>query len=195
MTKQRKHALYLFLALIFVTGAAWYLYSHIPLGGLNALYLAKRAPLGGLESPDTVTLISVDCRYDTQLEEGETRDRLEQLYPGSGRHEERHHSLGKVELTDELTRQELLEAVKADLNGEDYGAKCFEPRHLVRVTKGDDTWDYLICYTCSWYAVYHNRQRLQGLTYMRGSSRNLLDRLLAEAEIEILPESKRRGIP
>lgn len=78
--------------------------------------------------------------------------------------------------------------MKGDLRQSGDGAKCFWPRHLLRVTQGADTFDHLICFTCSWYEVYHNGKMIRGLTHLEDESQTLLDQLLTDAGIELVPQ-------
>ncbi|MBB5036962.1 hypothetical protein [Prosthecobacter dejongeii] len=38
-------------------------------------------------------------------------------------------------------------------------SKCFDPRHAIRIEKGSETMDLLICYDCGWIEIHHSRSR------------------------------------
>jgi hypothetical protein len=57
--------------------------------------------------------------------------------------------LGKTKVEDAAGRAELVTALeKGATEGRD-PAHCFNPRHAIRVTSGDKTSDFLICFECS----------------------------------------------
>lgn len=170
MTKRRKRTL-LGLVLLLLVSTVW--------------YAIRRFPLEGLYSPDSVTLYSIDFRQmDWEFKKGEPPRGNERLYPNRP-----YRILGQMELTDAETRRELLSAARADLDTAGNPAKCFDPRHLIRAKKWGQTFDYLICFECDFYEVYLNGTRLRGETAFGGnSSESLLNQLLEDAGIEIVPD-------
>ena len=65
--------------------------------------------------------------------------------------------LGKIENVDAAKRKELVAALdRAVANSDGNMAKCFEPRHGIRMKKGDSVSDYVICFECLQMAVHQN---------------------------------------
>ena len=57
--------------------------------------------------------------------------------------------LGRTTVGDPAARARLTDALRAGLRGDDaLQATCFNPRHGVRVTDGDKTYELVICFEC-----------------------------------------------
>ncbi len=64
--------------------------------------------------------------------------------------------------------------------------KCFEPRHGVRVKRGERTVDYVICFVCNNVYVYGDGER----GYYCTSHFTILDDLLKNGEVPADPNAK-----
>jgi hypothetical protein len=134
--------------------------------------------------PDEVVLFSVD---GTQLCKGSE----ERLYPNGTEFLYKAAVLGKVAITDPTMRREVLDAVRADIRARNVTQwKCFCPRHVLRLVKGETVVDVVICYECHNYEMHQNGVRLTGLTPAIGDdSRPLLNRILTGAGVPLAPDS------
>ena len=135
------------------------------------------------DDPDELVVISVD---GTQMSK-EPEDRVfargsEFLYDCA--------VLGRVAITDPTTRREIIAAVKADIRaGSSTRAKCFQPRHVLRVVKDGVVVDVVVCYQCHNYEIHRNGGPHTGLTPAIGDgSRPLLNRILTGAGVAIVPD-------
>jgi hypothetical protein len=60
---------------------------------------------------------------------------------------------------------------------------CFEPRHGVRVTDGDVTYDFLICFECMTVVVYSDDEPIGSIGITR--SPNTLNELLSRSDVPL----------
>ncbi|VTR93247.1 Uncharacterized protein OS=Pirellula staleyi (strain ATCC 27377 / DSM 6068 / ICPB 4128) GN=Psta_0497 PE=4 SV=1 [Gemmata massiliana] len=129
--------------------------------------------------PDEVILFSV--QFDESGEGPKAGDNREQLY--------KYSVLGRVAITDPERRREIVSAVQRDIRaGAPAQARCFYPRHIVRVVKDGTTIDTVICYECHNFKVHVNGGFHRGLTRAIGSeSRPLLNQILADAGVPLAP--------
>jgi hypothetical protein len=69
------------------------------------------------------------------------------------------------------------------------GARCFLPRHVLRITSGGETVDVLLCFECWRYQIIREGDEQP---YRRGivssEAQPLLDRVLAEAGVPLAPK-------
>lgn len=110
-----------------------------------AFLIAFRDPTPGLESPEHLTLFSIEGKHV------------------SADAEERFHGypvLGKVEIADADDRKKLVVALKEGLAQSDRSmAKCFWPRHAIRVVEKGRTIDYVICFECLQLEIREGRSK------------------------------------
>lgn len=95
--------------------------------------------------------------------------------------------LGKVEIESPKERsrvvQDLLTSIDENLGGE---ALCFEPRHALRLRRGSEEMELVICYHCGFLILHHG-----GATQhvaLANSSKATLNSLLRKAGIKLAPE-------
>jgi hypothetical protein len=134
-----------------------------------------RAP--DLDRAERVTLFSVDWHgYDDRAPA--TDDALYGC-----------HILGKVEITDPEQRRELIAALREGIATPDVvQAKCFYPRHVLRVEQGGRTADYVICFQCGNYRLYLDGSTRHNLTPSMGRQvRPVFDKPLNDAKVPIAP--------
>ena len=76
--------------------------------------------------------------------------------------------LGSTTILNADTRKALVTALKKGVE-ENQGmvAACFNPRHGIRVTKGDKTADFVICFECYRAQVYFEKEKAQGFLVTR----------------------------
>jgi hypothetical protein len=93
-----------------------------------------------LDSADTFELMSIDPSPPEVPEPGDFH---------------RFRVLGSTKIATAPARERLRRAL--DHGAEPFyvnGARCFDPRHGVRVTHAGVTTDFLICFECGWAQVY-----------------------------------------
>jgi hypothetical protein len=73
--------------------------------------------------------------------------------------------LGKTEIKDAAVRRKIMTALSdAIARRPKVGAKCFEPRHGIRVASAGRTVEYVICFECSRYwQIESGRERQEEL--------------------------------
>jgi hypothetical protein len=97
--------------------------------------------------------------------------------------------LGYTYIVDPAVRREVVAAVKKSMRfARPYRARCFNPRHVLRVTKGEDTVDLVICYECMFYLYYRNGKKEYASTIWH-DSQPLLDKILTDAGVRLAPRS------
>jgi hypothetical protein len=99
--------------------------------------------------------------------------------------------LGKTAVSDAKSKKEVVAALKTDIEKPEEQAKCFWPRHGVRVVDAGKTTDYLICFECHGYEeIRSGKPRDDGLPQAFGhSSEAILNDLLEKASV---PQHPRR---
>jgi hypothetical protein len=105
---------------------------------ISALAGCGRDSMAGLDTPEQLTLYSIDGRDFESGQEPKTEEKF-YGYP----------VLGKVEITDADKRQEIVAALQQGLAQSDRKlAACFWPRHALRAVERGRTIDYVICFEC-----------------------------------------------
>jgi len=131
-----------------------------------------------LDAPDAVVVYSIDGNdYDPPEKRPKTAEEFHG-YP----------VLGKVEIADSAARLELVGALKeAIIDGG--GAKCFWPRHGVRVARGGQWVDYVICFFCDNVDIYTSSS---GARYkemhVKKPLKPVLNKVLTDAGVPLAPE-------
>ena len=67
--------------------------------------------------------------------------------------------LGKTEVKG-TAKKNLLEAFTKMIEEGDRGARCFIPRHGVRITAGGKDHDFVICFECGWLDPQSGKKRV-----------------------------------
>ena len=107
-------------------------------------------------------------------------------------HREKFHDipvLGKVEIKDAAKRKEIIDALnvsKAEGRGV---AKCFYPRHGVRLVEGGREVDHLICFECSYLQIYLNGVLKSNEVPISRHAQPVFNKVLDEAKVPIMPEA------
>jgi hypothetical protein len=146
--------------------------------GLLVVIGCASKPAAGLHAPEKLTLYSLDGRYL----EANRQPAGAEIFHGCP-------VLGKVEITDTEQREQLLAALNEGITQgtrEDM-AKCFVPRHGLRVVENGITVDYLLCFECSRFEEFLGpiKRRHEPFT---SKKRPAFDKPLLAAGIPIAPE-------
>lgn len=152
----------------------------VVLFGLAAAVIvwASRSRVPDLDRPERVTVISIDGR------DRETND------PPTGETLYGYPVLGRVEVNDPDQIRKLIAGLREGLNAPDVPlAKCYWPRHVLRVEQGGQTADYVICFQCQQYRLYlDGLNRTPAHPSISPRVRPVFDKPLADAGIPIAPE-------
>jgi hypothetical protein len=96
--------------------------------------------------------------------------------------------LGYTHIADPAVRRGVVAAVKKSMRfARPQGAMCFNPRHVLRVCKGEDTVDLVVCYECGRYHCYRNGKKERAGTIL-DDSQPLLDKIVTDAGIRLAPK-------
>lgn len=136
-----------------------------------------REPAAPPADPDRLVLYSIDGRSV----DPETRQRIKT--------DEEFHGfpvLGKVEIDKASDRKAIVNAVHegiAQSNG--MKARCFVPRHGLRVETNDNAIDYVICFECLQIDTYANGERTNKPT--TSAPQAMLNQYLKAANVPLAP--------
>jgi hypothetical protein len=99
-----------------------------------------------------------------------------------------YYVLGKTKLSGDSV-QKVLDSVRNDIARGNSIASCFDPHHAVRIEAGNQSLDIVICYKCNGFKK-GSQEKMNGTSYpMAISSRELLNKVLTSADIELSPEA------
>ncbi|MFO0956997.1 MAG: hypothetical protein U0800_05955 [Isosphaeraceae bacterium] len=64
--------------------------------------------------------------------------------------------LGRMDISQGDSRAQILSAIKQGYEPSRItsGNSCFDPRHAIRIEKGGETSDYVICFECHWVRIF-----------------------------------------
>jgi hypothetical protein len=92
--------------------------------------------------------------------------------------------LGKTQINDSDVKAKLIKALESGIDeGGSAGIMCFDPRHGIRVVRGDQTVDLLICFECQRIDVFTNKS--SGRAYTSGSPQKVFDSVLMSAKVPL----------
>jgi hypothetical protein len=98
--------------------------------------------------------------------------------------------LGETKVTDSLIRRKLVAAFYRGVSDHDGSvAACFIPHHGIRVQKGKDTIDLVICFMCAQVKVYVNNKETETLL-ISTSPRGLFNEVLERARVPLSDKAK-----
>ena len=92
----------------------------------------------------------------------------------------RHNILGQASITDPAIRKRLNAALEGGAKQGNDPYLCFNPRHGIRVTRGSDVTDFVICFECHQVEIWINQQRAGGFL-TSGSPQAVFDEVLTSA--------------
>ncbi len=133
-----------------------------------------------LESAETMEVFGLDPRGDTRLPARNEKTVGFHGYP----------ILRRAQVPDAATRAEIAAAVvrgRRQFNGEP--PHCFDPHHGVRVTRGGQTADFVICYECKQVSVYSSTD-YAGSFLTGDAGHKLLDRVLKDGVVPADPKAR-----
>ena len=70
------------------------------------------------------------------------------------------------------------------------GAKCFDPRHGIRVTTGGKSVDLIICFECSWVYVYLDKDDEAAHLTIKRDQQPALNKILTDAKVPLPAQAK-----
>ncbi len=93
--------------------------------------------------------------------------------------------LGRTQIKDKQTREQLIAAFKRSVEENDgYAAACFDPRHGIRVQYQGKTVDWVICCECAQVREYMDDDMQSGFL-TSGSVKTVFNKVLREAGVEL----------
>jgi hypothetical protein len=136
------------------------------------------------DEPDQLVLYSIDGKPSVTKTPEEVK--IAEGWPVVG-HLYDYPVLGKVEVTVRRQVREVLAAVRRAIrNRPERGANCFWPRHVVRVVKGGETVDVVICVRCSRYQDYREgKSETETTQPLSSDDETLFDKILTDAGIPL----------
>ncbi len=94
--------------------------------------------------------------------------------------------LGKIEIKSADERAEVVQALKQGTENLNHGfARCFWPRHALRVERNGKITDYVICFECFWIKAFLGNEVKDIVTSKE--PQELLNQHLKKARIAIAP--------
>jgi hypothetical protein len=98
--------------------------------------------------------------------------------------------LGRTAIEDPDVRRKLNEALSNGVrNSGNMAAKCFNPRHAIRVTLGDEVIDFVICFECRQVAVFTGNSEAEWFL-TSDLPQAVFDDVLKQAGVPLLPRSE-----
>ena len=95
--------------------------------------------------------------------------------------------LGKTSLKGDDVKKVRDAVEKGRKESDGTQAKCFEPRHGIRIVQEKKTYDLVICYTCFSADVFEGETRLGGFLTTRGPA-EFLNKVLKDAKVPLAGE-------
>lgn len=99
--------------------------------------------------------------------------------------------LGRTSIADPATRKKLNDALRSGVIASDGAvARCFDPRHGLRLTQGGRTTDLVICFHCEQAHVFIDGKRSERVLTTTASPQSTFDGELQAAGIPLAEEPK-----
>jgi hypothetical protein len=98
--------------------------------------------------------------------------------------------LGQTELSDPRQRTMIVSALKKGAEEAGSPAMCFDPRHGIRVVRGGEMVDFVICFECSRVDVYVDGSKGESFLVSK-SPQPVFDRALTDAGIPLAKRPSR----
>jgi hypothetical protein len=96
--------------------------------------------------------------------------------------------LGRTEITGPARKREVIAAIKEAIKHPGRLAKCFIPRHVLRIENENDTIALVICFECGIYQLFRNKiERFEKQGRVGTSAEKLFNEILTEAGIPVAP--------
>jgi hypothetical protein len=92
--------------------------------------------------------------------------------------------LKKVEISDIKTREDLKDALKKGIAQSDpkIAARCFNPRHGIKILQGKETFELVICFECLRMDSYKNGHQVEGFS-TTASPESFLNKILKKSKL------------
>jgi len=137
----------------------------------------RREPLAGINAPEQLTLYSL---HPQELSPDEVA-RAGETFHGW-------RVLGKIVITEPEKRKELVDALNdAMARRPEIGAKCFWPRHGLRIVDKGKTVEYVVCFQCSRFEEFVGEAR-QRYELLNPDVQPTFDKPLTDAGIPLGPK-------
>lgn len=98
-----------------------------------------------------------------------------------------YYVLGKTRITDTKQKNEILNSISNGIAQGQGMARCFDPRHGVRVESGTNVVDFLICFECGHLYIFSNKHT-NWLRATTSSPQTLLNETLKKAKVQLPKE-------
>lgn len=130
------------------------------------------------DSPTGLTLYSLDFRDEESRSEpkNEGKERFGKYLV-----------IGRTEIKDSAKRETIMAAVNRAIGEPAEPKKCFWPRHGLKIVDSKGTTELVICFHCSQY-ISTGARPSDGYETISDSPQELLNNILKEASIEVVPE-------
>lgn len=149
--------------------------------GLTAWLLLAPDPTPDWASADELVLYSVDGRDHNQ--------RRDKPVPTTGETALEYPVMGKVVVEDPTQRRALGAAFRDATAKPGSPARCFWPRHVVRLRHGDALTEYAICFECQYVQEWVNGGRVRRRSaYINPAARPAFDAPLTAAGVPFAPD-------
>ena len=96
--------------------------------------------------------------------------------------------LGKTVVKDAESQKKILAVAETITAGT--GAKCFDPRHGIRVTSGGKSVDLIICFECSWVYVHLDKDDQAACLTIKRDQQPALNKILTDAKVPLPAQAK-----
>jgi len=98
--------------------------------------------------------------------------------------------LGRTTVKGEADLKALATALKKGVAEGEGGARCFIPRHGVRVTHAGKTYDLLICFECHWVYVFTDKSDKPLVLMTADTPQKVLNTILTDAKVPLATSKK-----
>ena len=102
-----------------------------------------------------------------------------------------HPVLGKTRIYDPVKQRTVIAAVKEAIRrGPEQTLRCFVPRHALRLTKGGESVDVVVCFECLRYQTFRgaNAESAAAAGNMADAPQPLLNKILSDAGVRLAPK-------
>ncbi|QJX00690.1 hypothetical protein [Frigoriglobus tundricola] len=98
--------------------------------------------------------------------------------------------LGQTKVKSAADLTSMTAALKKGVADGDGGARCFIPRHGVRVAHAGKTYDFLICFECHWVYVFTDNSDKPLVLMIADAPQKAFNKLLTDAAVPLAPPKK-----
>ena len=98
--------------------------------------------------------------------------------------------LGQTKVKGEADLKALVGALKKGVADGEGGARCFIPRHGVRVAHDGKTYDLLICFECHWVYVFTDKSDKPLVLMIADLPQKVFNKLLTDAKVPLAAPKK-----